>query len=175
MRTLTRPRPALWSVSRRATGLTIRELGPGETGPLTQVFTGMSDTSRCLRYLVGTPRLTASMIRLLTDVGHARHRAWVAEVDGKAVGIVRYARPGTDAAEAEVAVEVVDGYHGRGVGRALVAVARDAALAAGITALVWTARPENEAVRRLLGGPGASVWVVDGLVEGVTPLLPLAA
>jgi GNAT superfamily N-acetyltransferase len=175
MRTLTRPRPALWSLSRRAARLTIRELGPGEAGPLIQVFAGMSDTSRRLRYLVGTPRLTPSMVRLLTDVGHARHRAWVAEVDGEPVGIVRIARPSADAAEAEVAVEVVDGYQGHGVGRALMAVARDAGLSAGITALVWTARTENEAVRRLLAGPGATVRVADGLVEGVTPLLPLAA
>ena len=175
MSTLAPPRPALRSVSRSGAELTIRELGPGETGPLAQVFDGMSERSRRLRYLVGTPRLTASMVRLLTDVGHARHFAWVAEIGGEAVGIARVVRASDEATEAEVAVEVVDSCHGRGVGRALMAAAREAASAAGITALVWTARPENDAVRRLLAGPGAAVRLVDGLVEGRTPLLPLAA
>lgn len=154
------------------TTLSVRPLAAGESGPLRTVFDRMSHRSRYFRYLTGTPRLTPSMLRVLTDVGHARHLAWAAEVDGVPVGIARLIRPDVEGSEAEVALEVADEHHGRGIGTALLAVVRQAAAASGVSTLVWTASAENDAVRRLLAGSGSTVRWVDGVLEGRMPVAP---
>ena len=56
------------------------------------VFAGLSPLSRARRFLTGMTRLPALMLAALTDVDGCDHVAWVASVDGRPVGIGRYAR-----------------------------------------------------------------------------------
>lgn len=88
------------------------------------------------------------MLRHLTDVAPGRHVALVAEQDGAPVGIVRWVRE--DETTAEIALEVVDAAHGRGVGRALLAAARASAVEAGIERLVAYVTADNRPVHRWL-------------------------
>src|SRR6478735_10097020 len=93
---------------------TLRPLRHGEVAPVLAVFAGLSPLSRARRFLTGLTRLPALMLAALTDVDGCDHVAWVASVDGRPVGIGRYAR--ADAHTAEVAFEVVDAHQGRGLG-----------------------------------------------------------
>jgi len=100
----------------------LRPLRCGEREPVLEVFAGLSERSRRLRFLGAKPRLPERDLELLVDVGRCGREA-VAAVDavtGRAVGLARFVRD-KDAPEAEIAFEVVDEWQGRGIGRRLVA------------------------------------------------------
>jgi len=98
----------------------LRPLRSGERRPVLEVFEGLSERSRRLRFLGSKPRLLERDLAHLADVGCCGREA-VAATDretGRTVGIARFVRD-TDAPEAEIAFEVVDDWQGRGLGRAL--------------------------------------------------------
>src|SRR5262245_23931222 len=99
--------------------LPIRRLAGGERRPVVQVFEGLSERSRALRFLGPKPRLREAELAHLVDVGCCGREAIVATdpATGRAVGIARYVKISSDTAE--VAFEVVDDWQGRGVGRRL--------------------------------------------------------
>jgi RimJ/RimL family protein N-acetyltransferase len=146
----------------------LRPLGHGETEPLHEVFAQMSAASRYSRYLAGTPRLPAAMAAALTDVDGRRHAAWLATVDGAPAGIARYVavEPGT----VEVAFEVVDAQHGRGLGSVLLDTVTTIAAARGFCRVQATVMPANQPSLRLLRRLGLDLRSVDGLLEGTGPL-----
>ena len=112
--------------------IALRTLSSGERAPVLEVFSGLSERSRSLRFLGAKPRLLESDIVHLVDVGR-RGREAVAAVDqetGLTVGIARYVRD-PDAPEAEIA-EVVDRWQGQGIGKRLVAELRERAREDGI-------------------------------------------
>jgi GNAT superfamily N-acetyltransferase len=130
----------------------IRPLAHGEEGPVRVVFAGMSPHNRYLRFHTPLPRLTTPMLTLLTDVDGRRHTAFVAELadaDGwTPLGIGRIIQTG--AGLAEIAFEVVDAWHGRGVGRRLLHALRQHAAAAGYTRIVALVLPENRRAAALV-------------------------
>jgi GNAT superfamily N-acetyltransferase len=133
------------------------------------VFAGMSPSSRRRRYLVAIDELSPKVLAALQAVDGDRHVAFVAEVgwgpQRRPVGVARYVVDGPG--RAEVAYEVVDGWHGRGVGTALVGALVEAARSHGLEELHATVLPDNTAslaiLRRLL--PSLRVQLVDGMVE----------
>ena len=98
-------------------------LSHAEDGPLRQVFAGMSQRSRFLRYHRATPALSSSMVASLVDIRPGYHVALAAEIGGEPVGIVRWIRHPSKPAHAEIAAEVVDALQGCGLGRQLAAAA----------------------------------------------------
>jgi len=132
----------------------VRALQPGETQPLTQVFDGLGQRSRELRFLAPVNHLTAAALTHLASVDDHDHVALVAEslADGRALGIARFVRDATDRASADVAVAVVDAWQGRGVGALLASALADRARAAGIHRFTLMVRPDNVAVVRLAVG-----------------------
>ncbi len=146
----------------------LRPLRPHETGPLLEVFDGMSERSRARRYLTGMPSLPPTLIRRLVDVGRREHVAWLATIDGDPVGIGRYAA--FDHRLVDVALEVVDRFHGRGLGGALLDAIATVACANGFSAVSATVHPSNHASVRLMRRVGLTLQVRDGLLEGEAPL-----
>lgn len=146
----------------------LRPLDHGETEPLHAVFSQMSNASRYSRYLAGTPRLPAVMVAALTDLDGHRHGAWLATVDGTPAGIARYVAvgPGT----VEVAFEVVDAHHGRGLGSVLLDAVTTVAAARGFCRVQATVMPGNQPSLRLLRRMGITLTPVDGLLEGTGAL-----
>jgi GNAT superfamily N-acetyltransferase len=142
----------------------LRPLRDGEDGPLLEVFAGMSDSARAARYLAGMSRLPAVMTAALTSVDGCRHAAWLATVAGRPAGIARYLRTGPGSAE--LAFEVVDDLHGRGLGSILVDAVTTVAAANGVRQVEATVVPGNQASIRLLGRLGIRLVVADGLLEG---------
>jgi L-amino acid N-acyltransferase YncA len=143
----------------------LRPLGHGESTPLLAVFDGMSAESRALRYLTGLPRLPATMLAMLTDVDDDHHVAWTASVGGEAAGVARYVRQAGCPTTAELAFEVVDRHHGRGLGTVLLDTITTVAAARGVRRVQGTLTPANTPSRHLLHRVGATSHLVDGLLE----------
>ena len=146
----------------------LRPLRPDEREPLLDVFDGMSELSRARRYLTGMPHLPPSLLRRLADVGRRDHFAWLATMHGEPVGIGRYAA--ADHRVVDVALEVVDRFHGRGLGSALLDAVATVACANGFRAATATVHPSNHASVRLMRKIGLTLCVRDGLLEGESPL-----
>ena len=100
--------------------IALRPLRSGDRATVLDVFAGLSERSRHLRFLGPKPRLPERDLDVLVDVGCCGREAVVAieQETGRAVGIARFVRD-ADAPEAEIAFEVVDEWHGRGIGRRL--------------------------------------------------------
>lgn len=148
----------------------LRPLEPGETDAILAVFDQMSDDSRALRYLTGLARLPQQMLRMLADVDGHRHGAWVASVDGEPAGVARFVRlPGAPGC-AELAFEVVDRHHGRGLATALLDAITTVAATRGVRSVSASLAPSNAASRRLLARIGLETHLVDGLLEAQGPL-----
>lgn len=131
---------------RRAHRITLRDLRPDDGDALDAVLAGLSPRSRYLRFHTPVPSLTAGMRRTLLDVDGHDHLALVAEAaGGEPVGIVRSIRDRERPDEAEIAIAVVDAWHQRGVGRALVTAAVERARAVGVGRLTARVLPENAA------------------------------
>jgi RimJ/RimL family protein N-acetyltransferase len=152
-----------------ANDIRVRRMTRADEAALDEIFAGLSERSRFLRYHSATPRLTARMRRALLDIDGTRHLAHMAEVaepDGhRAIGVARLFSLG--AGRAEVAVEVVDAWHRRGVGALLLKSISSAAAELGYVEVHAEVLPENRPVRRLLAEvfPNAVVNRGDGTVH----------
>ena len=105
-----------------STSLPVRPLEAGDTDTVHHVFAGLSITSAYHRFGTGLTLLPPRMAAQLAAVEPGRHRVFVAELEGRPVGLARWIRPrGGRVDEVEVALEVADAWQGRGVGRALLA------------------------------------------------------
>jgi GNAT superfamily N-acetyltransferase len=118
-------------------------------------FDRLGDESRYRRFFTPTTELTVGMLRYLTEVDHHDHEALLA-VDpgsGEGVGIARFIRSGRPT-NAEVAVTVIDGWQGRGLGTALLELLAERAREEGLesfTALVLSTNAEMIDLFRRLG------------------------
>jgi L-amino acid N-acyltransferase YncA len=146
----------------------LRPLRRHETAPVLAVFGSMSELSRARRYLTGMPDLPPRLLRYLADVGRRDHVAWLATVGGQPAGIARYVA--VDGCLAEVAFEVVDEHHRRGLGSALLDTITTVASANGFASVAASVHPANRASLRLLQRIGLRLRMSDGLLEGVGPL-----
>jgi GNAT superfamily N-acetyltransferase len=140
------------------TAIALRRLGPGERTTVLDVFAGLSDRSRRLRFLGPKPRLPERDVDLLVDVGCCGREAVVAvEQDGgRPVGIARFVRDAA-APEAEIAFEVVDAWQGRGIGRRLAGELAALAREQGILRLRATVALGNAPALTLVRGLGEPV------------------
>lgn len=135
----------------------IRELGDGETDVLDAVFDGLSPTSRLNRFHGPTPRLTGHIRARLAAVDGQAHVAVAAFAGERPIGIARLV--GTGGAHCELAVEVVDAWHHRGVGSRLVRAVAGLGVAAGFRVVGADVLSANPAAARLFLTvfPGATV------------------
>jgi GNAT superfamily N-acetyltransferase len=108
----------------------------------------MSDESRFLRYLTPMPSLPAQARRILLALDCCSHVAVAAFVDGHAIGLARLV--GLDDHRAELAVEVVDDWQGRGVGTQLGLWIRERAAALGYTELVAETSAGNHRAQAMI-------------------------
>jgi GNAT superfamily N-acetyltransferase len=97
--------------------------------------------------------------RYLTDVDHRDHEALGAldHVRGGGVGIARYVRDREDPYTAEIAVTVIDGWQGRGLGTELLARLSERACQEGIRRFTAAVAADNAPMTRLLRNLGADV------------------
>lgn len=139
----------------------LRPLGRDDRWVVTEVFAGLSPHSRLLRYHAPITRLTPAMLDRLAAVDGDAHVAVAAEVPGHEgwtpVGVARLVRTGPG--RGELAVEVVDRWHGQGLGRLLLEDLRERASRAGYAEISGSVLVGNDRMLALLRSvfPGASV------------------
>lgn len=146
----------------------LRPIGPGEHGPLNEVFDAMSEQSRFSRYLTSLNQMPSGMRRALTAVDGHDHVAWLASVEGRPVGIGRYIR--TAPCTVEVAFEVVDAHQGRGLGTVLVDALSTVAAVSGIRRVEATVLASNKVSLLLLRRIGLSFRATAGQLDGTGEL-----
>ena len=132
----------------RAAGVTLRPLDERDGAVLDRVFAGLSATSRYLRFHAGTPRMTGEVRARLAAVDGIDHIAVGAFVGDEPLGIARLIRIGPS--RAELAFEVVDEWHGYGIGTRMVRAVVALGTAAGITEVVAEVLAGNRPAQRLL-------------------------
>jgi RimJ/RimL family protein N-acetyltransferase len=133
----------------------IRPITPADKDALEEGFERFSDQSRYMRFLAPHGRLTPAELRYFTEVDHHDHEALVA-VDpetGAGVGVARYIRS-DDPTIAEIAVAVVDEWHGRGVGTQLLTALIERAHQEGIHSFSALCLAENDRMLNLLDDIG---------------------
>jgi GNAT superfamily N-acetyltransferase len=133
------------------------------------VFAGMSERSRRLRYHGPKPQLAEREVDHLVDIGCCGREA-VAAIDvvsGAVIGIARFVRVEDDPRSAEVAFEVVDACQSSGVGRRLVEELRWLARREGIERFRAHVVPGNEPALALMSRVGRLVRssYADGAYE----------
>ncbi|MBL7496813.1 GNAT family N-acetyltransferase [Frankia sp. CNm7] len=164
-------RPATSPCSRRAIRRAlpmVRELTPDDGAILDELFAGLSERSRYLRFHAPLHRLSERFRASLLDVDGQDRLALVAELctsEGpRPVGMARLSRtgPGT----AEIAVEVVDEHHRRGVGRQLLTALGARATELGLTTLAAEILAENVAAQSLVRSvfPSGRTYRADGVL-----------
>ncbi|WP_395695634.1 GNAT family N-acetyltransferase [Nocardioides sp.] len=161
----------LGSEAAASSGVTLRTLDRGEAAVVLAVFAGMGPRSRALRFLAPKPRLTGGDVRRLAAVDQHDHVAVLASSahDGLPVGIARFIRDRDVPQSAELALDVVDQWQGRGVGTLLLDAIVRRAVALGVRRATVLVSSDNVAVLRLLarfpGGAVSSVGVERGVAE----------
>lgn len=149
-------------------------------------FSRLSAESRVARFFTGMPNLSRLFLDRLVDVDESRHVAIVAEdmsrmsdtaqqTAGLGIGVARYVRSDTDPTRAELAVAVIDEYHGRGIGHLLLDVLIDHAARSGVTTGTATVLSDNIKMLRLLTSMGTTPLVDPDDRTTVTVEIPLAA
>jgi RimJ/RimL family protein N-acetyltransferase len=154
--------------------VSVERLGPGDRRSVLEVFAGLSDRSRRLRFHGPKPRLPEAEVEALADVGCCGREAVGAKdlVTGEVVGLARFVRDGADPTSAEVAFEVVDSCQGRGVGGRLLRELAALARRDGVERFTALVLPGNDGALALLRGVGrvAGTSFVDGAHELVVEL-----
>jgi GNAT superfamily N-acetyltransferase len=141
----------------------LRVAEPSDVDALEVGFTHLSADSRYMRFFTAMPRLSGRLLGQLSDLDGVNRLAIAAfdpdrpsEVgtdDGAGIGVGRYVR--TDDRTAELALALIDEYHGRGIGRVLLASIVVAADVHGIVTLQAYVLPNNVAMLAMMIGLGA--------------------
>jgi L-amino acid N-acyltransferase YncA len=114
-------------------------------------FERMSAESRRRRFLAPKPKLTSRDLVFLTEIDHRSHVALVAvDADGAIIAVARYNAWSDRPGHSELAVAVVDEWHGRGLGSALSDALVAHARATGVVALTGSTLSENTPAKALL-------------------------
>lgn len=146
--------------------LEFRFLQDGEREPLLEVFDGMSAHSRHLRFLYPVPRLTESMLRVLTNLeGHGKV-ALGAFNNGNCLAIARFSRLPDRPEAADLAMAVVDSMQRRGIGRLALTALAGIAADRDISTFAVSVHPDNHASLALLRSFGARLRLIDRIHEG---------
>src|SRR5207245_10710034 len=102
---------------------------------LRQALARMSPHSRYRRFFSPLDHLSEQQLDYLTNIDFKDHVAWIAflpdEPGAPGVGVARWVRDRDDPGVAEAAVAVIDDYHRRGIGRALLRLLTESAVSVG--------------------------------------------
>src|SRR5215468_6351542 len=173
-----RPRPAVKDrpvALRDGSTVLIRPVQSADAPLLADGFARLSPRSRQLRFLTGKKQLSGAELRYLTDLDHHDHEAFGAlnPADGRGVGIARYIRHPGDPHAAEIAITIVDDWHGRGLGTELLTRLSARARSAGIQRFTALVAEDNTAIAGLLRHMNATVaGRSPGTLEYEIPLMP---
>jgi RimJ/RimL family protein N-acetyltransferase len=141
------------------TRIVFRPVVPEDKEVIRHGFEQLSPESRYRRFFSPMQELSDKLLRYLTEIDYRNHFAWIAQlpdVEGSpVVGVGRWVRLADDPDGAEAAVTVIDAYHQRGIGSAMLRVMAQSAVDNGINHFVAYTLGDNEPMIRLLEEAGA--------------------
>ncbi len=138
---------------RDATPVVVRPIRPDDKALLKHGFDRLSEESRLRRFMAPIVELSDDQLKYLTEIDYVDHFAWVAvlaEQPDLGIGVGRYIRLEAEPDVAEVAITVVDDYHGKGLGTLLLGMLAGTARLAGITKFRAFVLEDNLAMRTLM-------------------------
>jgi GNAT superfamily N-acetyltransferase len=139
---------------RNGSSIFIRPVVPDDKAAIVSGFEKLSMESRYRRFFSPLDRLSDRDLAYLTEVDHHDHEALIALSElGEPLGVARFVRD-TEPHKAEVAVVVVDEWHGRGVATALLTELADRAREEQVkifTATILTDNRDALGLMRTLG------------------------
>ena len=146
--------------------ITVRPIAPEDKPLLVDVFGRLTEESRYWRFFMDLRGLSPAMLAEFTEVDHSDREAVLAiePRSGQALGVARYGRLSEDPEAAEVAVAVVDGWHRRGVARALLTELSARAQQEGFRRFVAVVRADNRGAVALFGRVSGSKLRLAGPV-----------
>ena len=154
------------------TPVRFRPIRPEDKELLRAGFQMLSPESRYRRFFSAMDHLSEKQLKYLTEVDFVDHYAWIAEIpDGIGLGVARWIRLRDEPEVAEGAVTVVDTYHNKGIGKALLWLATRSAIEQGIRAVRVNVLSDNDPVIEWLKEEGAAPgrWQ-SGVLEVDIPL-----
>ena len=153
---------------RDGSALRVRPMRPEDAARERRFVRKMSQQSRFLRFHSQLADLPTELLARFTQLDYDRELALVALEPGgeEFVAVGRYA-PNADGETAEFALAVLDAWHGRGIGRALLARLCECAKAAGYRALDGHILASNDGMLDVAGALG---FVETARDEGVITL-----
>jgi GNAT superfamily N-acetyltransferase len=170
---MVRDREALVAL-RDGSHVRVRQGSSSDKELLLRGFDRLSAESRYRRFLAPMPELTETMVQYLTQVDHHDHESMIAVDDetGEGIGVARYVRLSEHPDVAELAVTVIDAWHGRGVGGLLLEVIGARAREEGITSFTALMLATNWEMMEMLGhlGPVEVIERSSGTVEIKAPI-----
>lgn len=139
------PYPAGWEadvVLRDGSTTHIRPIRPDDADALQAFHVGQSEASTYLRFFAPLERLPDRDLARFTTVDHRDRVALVAvTADDAIIGVARYDKVGPE--EAEVAFNIADAHHGRGLGSVLLEHLAAAARERGVRRFTAEVLPQN--------------------------------
>lgn len=134
------------------TRLRLRPIDSSDRAGISAMFAELSPATRYRRFLSPKSELTPHDLSYLADVDQVHHVAIAAvdEITGSIVGVCRCVQSNDKVDVAEVALTVVDGLQGKGIGTALAIRTVELASANGIATLTATTLWDNRPARALL-------------------------
>ena len=152
----------------------VRQSDSSDRELLLRAFEHLGTESRYRRFLSSSPTLSERMLRYLTDIDHHRHEAFIAvdERSGEGVGFVRYVRDTERPTRAEVALTVLDGWQGQGLGTLLLELICARAEQEGIATLSGVILATNREILEVISslGPMRIVRQEAGTTEIELPI-----
>lgn len=169
------------TVLRDGSAVMVRPVQSTDASLLADGFARLSERSRRWRFLGDKKNLTVAELRYLTCIDHHDHEALGAlSPDGRGIGVARYVRDSEDPGRADVAVTVVDEWHGRGLGTKLLQLLSARARAEGVDRFTATVASDNIASSRLVLSAGGvlvsgssrtreyEIWLVSPIEQDLT-------
>ena len=138
------------------TQVVLRPIGPGDSDALAKGYQELSVAAAYQRLHGSVAKLSAAQLAYLTEVDHHDHEAIIAydPTNGHGLGEARYIRSRTDPAFAEIAVAVLDDWHGLELGHHLLEAVRYRAREEAITCLTAEVLSANAPMLALLRALG---------------------
>ena len=150
------------------TRVIVRPIRDEDAEGFARAYTRLSEQCRMWRFLSVAKQISPGLLRYLTSVDQQSHVALVAiDPDSREIlGSARYIRiPGHCPATAELAVEVVDGWQRRGLGRGLVQALGRLAQANGVERLLAIVSNDNVPMQLLMRRAGATAQATGWELE----------
>jgi ribosomal protein S18 acetylase RimI-like enzyme len=137
----------------------LRTIRPSDEARIREGISEMSDRSRYLRFFSAFREPPESIVKQLSAVDGHDHIGWGAILlDGDEcppIAAAHAIRNGADEDEGELAIAVLDDYHGLGLARMLMAAVMSDCLDEGLRYLTMQVLPENRPAIALLTALGA--------------------